>query len=226
MKISGIYKIVSPSSKIYIGQSIDILKRFATYKKLRCKSQKKLYSSLLKHGADAHRFEIIDQCDPMLLNSKEKYYVDLYQSFNSKNGLNIRDGGGNSGKLSDEQKKKISNSLKGIKHNKERIEKNRMSQLGKKMSEEAKLKIKLNNKKPNLGKKASSETIEKLRLSHLGKKYGSRAKLTDEQKKHLSVINTGKLNPNYGKKRSDESKRKTSEKIKEYWKKKKACQEL
>lgn len=32
-KICGIYKITSPSSKIYIGQSKNISKRYKTYKK-------------------------------------------------------------------------------------------------------------------------------------------------------------------------------------------------
>ena len=44
----GIYKITNPTNKIYIGQSIDIKKRFNQYKNLQCKGQKALYSSLLK----------------------------------------------------------------------------------------------------------------------------------------------------------------------------------
>jgi hypothetical protein len=31
-KICGIYKITSPSGKVYIGQSVDIKRRFTTYK--------------------------------------------------------------------------------------------------------------------------------------------------------------------------------------------------
>lgn len=32
--ITGIYKIISPTGKIYIGQSIDIEKRWKAYKRL------------------------------------------------------------------------------------------------------------------------------------------------------------------------------------------------
>ena len=224
MKKIGIYKITSPSNKIYIGKSIDIEKRRKTYVRLNCKSQTKLYNSFLKYSFQKHLFQIIEECSIELLNEREKYYVDFYNTFNTKLGLNIRDGGGNSANISEEQKEKISNSLKGKKHSQERIEKNRNSQLGKTLTEEHKLKIKLNNTKPNLGKKASLETRLKQSLSHLGKKVRLGCKLTKQQKNHLSEINKGKNNPNFGKKRSEESKNKTSEKLKKYWINKKLCQ--
>jgi predicted GIY-YIG superfamily endonuclease len=42
----GIYKITSPTNKVYIGQSLDIEKRFVNYKGLFCKQQTKLYNCL------------------------------------------------------------------------------------------------------------------------------------------------------------------------------------
>ena len=59
MKVIGIYKITSPSNKIYIGQGIDIYIRWNEYKRLKCKRQPKLYASLKKHGVDNHKFEIV-----------------------------------------------------------------------------------------------------------------------------------------------------------------------
>lgn len=46
--IIGIYKITSPSGKIYIGQSINIEKRWEKYQKYieNIKNQIKLYNSL------------------------------------------------------------------------------------------------------------------------------------------------------------------------------------
>jgi group I intron endonuclease len=220
MKNIGIYKITSPSNKIYIGQSIDIDKRFKTYLRYSCKSQPKLLASLNKYGSENHIYEIIELCNANELSIKEKYYVDLYDSFN--NGLNIRDGGGNSAKLSQEQKEKISKSLTGVKHSKERIEANRKGQLGKKLSEEHKKKIKLGSTKPNLGKKASLETRLKQSLSHIGKPSNRLGcKLTEEQKKYLSNINKGENNPNFGVAKSQESKNKVSESLKLYWANKK-----
>lgn len=44
--MTGIYKIISPTNKIYIGQAIDIIFRINQYEKLNCKNQRKLYNSL------------------------------------------------------------------------------------------------------------------------------------------------------------------------------------
>ncbi len=84
----GIYKITSPSKKIYIGQSIDIERRFKEYKKLQCSQSLKLYNSLKKHGYENHIFEILEECSKHQLNKKEENYI---LSFNSHiDGLNIK----------------------------------------------------------------------------------------------------------------------------------------
>lgn len=85
----GIYKITSPSVKIYIGQSINIEKRFARYKTDLCKNQIRLNSSFIKYGVLNHSFEIVCECLESELNDKERYYQDLYQVI-SKKGLNCR----------------------------------------------------------------------------------------------------------------------------------------
>ncbi len=66
--ICGIYKIISPSDKVYIGQSINVRKRFWMYKKMYCNSQSKLYSSFVSHGVENHIFEIIHICKREELN--------------------------------------------------------------------------------------------------------------------------------------------------------------
>ena len=83
----GIYKITSPSSKIYIGQSIDIERRFNSYKNLtHCKSQIKLYNSLQKYGSSSHTFEVIEICSLNELNIRERYWQDYYNVI--EDGLN------------------------------------------------------------------------------------------------------------------------------------------
>jgi len=61
----GIYKITSPTSKVYIGQSTDVKRRFCTYKgnPTAYATSVKLHRSLVKHGAENHTFEIIEECD-------------------------------------------------------------------------------------------------------------------------------------------------------------------
>ena len=70
----GIYKITSPSSKIYIGQTNNFKKRFEVYKNKRCFSQPRLYSSFLKYGVENHKIEIIEKCDITKLNERERYW--------------------------------------------------------------------------------------------------------------------------------------------------------
>lgn len=83
----GIYKITSPSKKIYIGQSINIQKRFNQYKWSKAKSQPILHRSFKKYGIDKHKFEIICCCEKSNLYKMEAYYQILF-SANGKNGLN------------------------------------------------------------------------------------------------------------------------------------------
>lgn len=85
----GIYKITSPSGKIYIGQSINTKKREKEYLSIsNCKGQRKLYNSLLKYGFSEHIFEIIEECRVEVLNERERHWQDFYNVL--KEGLNCR----------------------------------------------------------------------------------------------------------------------------------------
>ena len=131
MKIIGIYKITSPHNKIYIGQSIDCLKRKHYYKNLKCKQQTKLYNSIKKYGWDKHYFEIVHQCSKDDLNELEIYYIELFQCFNNDFGLNLTTGG-NHPNYSDETKEKMRSMKIGTKHKPETKNKMRISHLGNK----------------------------------------------------------------------------------------------
>ena len=87
--ICGIYKITSPVNKIYVGQSINIYKRWLSYKRLCCKSQRKIYNSLKKHGVQNHKFEIIIECKKEKLNELEKFYIHKHNCLNKDVGLNL-----------------------------------------------------------------------------------------------------------------------------------------
>jgi group I intron endonuclease len=178
--IIGIYKITSPTGRIYIGQSSDILRRFATYKILRCKSQPKLYLSLQKYGVAAHSFEILEQCDEQRLNELETFYLNHYQSFTADH-LNCRVDGlyqiaseetrrkislAHKGRIvSDETRQKLRQAFagkpspkRGIKVPRESVEKQRRALIGQMAGE----------KNPFFGKKHCEATLQKMR----GKKKG------------------------------------------------------
>ena len=110
-KMIGIYKITNPKGKIYIGQTIDIIRRFSEYNKMiNCKTQPKLFNSLKKHKPENHIFEIIEECSLEQLNEREIYWGQYYNSLNE--GLNCKLGD-SKGLYSEETKQKISKALKG-----------------------------------------------------------------------------------------------------------------
>ena len=114
MKQIGIYKITSPSGKIYIGQSINLVKRHNSYKTLDCKLQTRLYRSLKKYGFENHIFEIIENCKEVDLNIRERYWQDHYKVIDA-NGLNcvLQKIDGYSGTRCEETRLRISNANKG-----------------------------------------------------------------------------------------------------------------
>jgi group I intron endonuclease len=86
--ISGIYKIVSPKGRIYIGSSINVSRRISDYKKgVAGKRQPRLYSSFLKYGTSNHTFEQIEQCEILFLKDRERYWQDFYNVVGAE-GLN------------------------------------------------------------------------------------------------------------------------------------------
>ncbi len=194
MKICGIYKITSPSKSIYIGQSIDITFRWYKYKKNHCKTQNKLNNSFKKYGAENHLFEIVCQCDRSELNNLEVYYIELFQTFNSKHGLNLRSGGEGKGNMSEETKKKISEIQKG-----KRVGKDHHF-FGKKHSIETKNKISASR----IGIKHSKHISEESRLNYIA--AAKKRKHSDITKKKISdYVKANPVSFWKGKKRSQET---------------------
>lgn len=112
----GIYKIISPSGKIYIGQSVNIINREKYYKNPKnCINQTKLYRSILKYGWENHMFSVIEECCINFLNEKERYWQDFYNSINSGLNCKLTKTNDKSGQLSQETKEKIGLSNTGKK---------------------------------------------------------------------------------------------------------------
>ena len=140
--MKGIYRITSPSNKMYIGQSNNIERRFREYKGLNCKQQTFLYNSFIKYGVENHKLEVLLGLDENItqdyLNHCEQFFMDYYRE-EGYQLMNLREAGSN-GKQSEETRKKNSDSKKGEKnamfgrnHTSESNEKNRLSHIGKKL---------------------------------------------------------------------------------------------
>lgn len=84
----GIYKIESPSGKLYIGQSKNIKQRYRHHLGYSSVSTK-LGRSYLKYGKEDHVFSVVEYCDIVELSEKELYYINYYNS--REEGLNILD---------------------------------------------------------------------------------------------------------------------------------------
>ena len=85
--ICGIYKITNQITKeCYIGQSIDIAKRFKDHAKCGLDIDRpqgnKLYQSMLEYNLWNFSFELLEECPKEQLNEKEKFYISLYDSCN------------------------------------------------------------------------------------------------------------------------------------------------
>jgi len=186
-----IYRIISPSKKIYIGQTINFDKRIKTYRRLKCMSQPRIYNSFIKHGFDNHSIKIIDDCDISILNERERFWQNHYDVLGD-NGLNCILTKSSEYKLirSNETREKISKAKKGIKLSKEAIEKLSLRRIGYKHSEETKSKISESNIGKTLGRKYPD---------HINKKKGSKKENhplygighSDEAKKKMSLSKKG-----------------------------------
>ena len=93
--ICGIYKITNIiNEKVYIGQSINILRRWNEHIRELNKNlhvNKYLQSSWNKYGEENFKFEIVEECKIEELNEKEVYYINKYNSY--RNGYNGTIGG-------------------------------------------------------------------------------------------------------------------------------------
>ena len=86
----GIYKITSPTGRVYVGQSLSIEKRFSGYRVFSgCCKQTRLYNSLKKYGPQAHQFVVIEACAESSLNDRERYWQEELDT-TGKQGLNCR----------------------------------------------------------------------------------------------------------------------------------------
>jgi group I intron endonuclease len=143
MNIVGIYKIESPSNKVYIGQSWHIKRRWNDHRATKSYKHKKLNASFLKYGIENHKFDILhilpNDITQDILNRYEQIYIDAFRDCNI-GLLNLKEGGNGYGKhteetkaiikekrkyqkVSDEQRQKMSLFFKTIPRTKEWIEK-------------------------------------------------------------------------------------------------------
>ena len=155
----GIYKITSPTNKVYIGQSRDIEKRWIDHKRRgnrkNIDAKYPLYISMYKHGVDTHTMEVIEECSFEELNNRERYWQDYYNVI--KEGLNakLQEASGMPRVYSKEVRANISAKSKRLRH-----------------TEETKKKISIGISKAMKGVKKTEAHRKAISLSRIGVKRG------------------------------------------------------
>ena len=108
-----IYKVTSPSGKVYVGQTVHTLEE-----RIKGHNKKSTNCTLLKRAIDKYGdemvYEIIETVPHELLDERETYWIKELNSL-APNGYNCSTGGNNKKELSDLLKDNIS---KGLKNNK------------------------------------------------------------------------------------------------------------
>lgn len=96
----GIYKITNKiNGRCYIGQSINIKQRWKDHRKdAFWKNDHNynypLYKAIRKYGIENFSFEVLEECSQELLNEREIYYIQKYNSLHK--GYNQNEGGNHS----------------------------------------------------------------------------------------------------------------------------------
>lgn len=186
----GIYKITNKiNGKFYIGQSVDIERRFMEHKTPHG-TITSIKLAMRKYGKENFLFEVIEECLEEDLNEREMYWIAaLKPQYNRCSG-----GTGSKNhhvsqetreelslksraywdRLPDEKKQAILNNLTG-------------PPVGHSVSEETREKLRA----ANLGKKQSIETIEKRKEAFRRKKENGYVRTNAWCKKQVICVETG-----------------------------------
>lgn len=116
-----VYLIMNTANgKVYVGQTKNLAKRKAQHLYAARKGNRRsLYRSIRKYGEESFLFEALEECEDVVINEREEYWVAHYDSFNSNKGYNLTSGGGQLTKICEVTKQRISRSLKGHKRSEE-----------------------------------------------------------------------------------------------------------
>ena len=188
----GIYRITNLiNGKTYVGQSVNIEKRFWDHRCVSHESNKHLKYALMKYGKENFKYEVLEECSAEMLDEREIYYIStLAPEYNATSG-----GQGRGRHLSDDVKELLRQHGKkqwGLKSEEEKARIIRNNLLcGGKIGHPVSLETREKLRQRNLGKVQSKETIEKRRQTLLRKKANGYVFTGEGHKKRIVCIENG-----------------------------------
>ena len=204
----GIYKITNIiNNKCYVGQSTDVIKRIQKHIKTLLSGTNRnehLQNSYNKYGTGNFTIEIIEECTKECLDEREIFWIDYYKSYDPQYGYNKTKGGtgGNSYlEVADEEckekiKNKLSESKKGEGNPLYGAHCYTNGIVIKYIKDDEVAKYELNG----WYKGVPNHIREKERIANAGENNGFYGKKhSEDTRKRLSEVRTGKNNWNYGK---------------------------
>ena len=89
----GIYKITNKlTNESYVGQSVDIYRRWDQHRRMAYARNKKqvtypLYRDMRYYGIENFDFEILEECDKSKLDEREEYWINFYGTIKQYNQI-------------------------------------------------------------------------------------------------------------------------------------------
>lgn len=188
----GIYSITNKKTgQMYIGQSINIEKRFKEHIRGDGCPNSRIDNAIQKYGKDYFKFEVIEEFNKNtrflsdVLNDSEQYYIAAYNTFNNDFHYNLTIGGDGVGFGENHPRY-------GKHHLEESKKKMSEAQTGKHLSEETKKKmsqVKSGENNPMYGKYHSKETKKKMSEAQSGEN-------NPQWKNYARIVKSGRSEQN------------------------------
>jgi group I intron endonuclease len=179
--VSGIYRITSPTGRVYVGQAQDIGKRWADHKRSAVGGyhpNRIIQRSVSKNGIESHSFDVVEICPLEELDQREQAWIDACLVLGEKVRMNISPtAGSNRGLIpSKETREKLSAALKGRVVPEETRKNMSLAQKGRVISEETRARLSAARQ----GRVISEETRAKTSASLKGRSFSEehRAKIS------------------------------------------------
>ena len=194
----SVYVHIVPNGKLYFGAT-GMKPKYRWNSGFSYKGCRLFDEAIKEYGwCNIQHIVLIDGLTKEMAYECEKALIQKYHSNDPEFGYNLAGGGaGTSGyKFNDEQRKAVSERLKGHATSEETRRKigksNSIALKGKKLPEEVKRKLSESLKGKNLGRHHTEEAKRKNALAHMGKQYHLGFKHSEETRKKISEALTGR----------------------------------